>query len=133
MNLFYFIVVLVIILVIFYLFKSKEGFNYDLAYTYETVDYNTRKQKCNELTFNPNPCTVETVIPSDQYVCNESLTPIDNNNKECRRPNKEKKNKNLSLEYNFDLLPSFNNAQQYDLKTDVRSLNSLENDLISNY
>ena len=64
-----------------------------------------------------------------------------------------KKNPTLSLKYDFDLLSSFNNSQIEkkendvyvknnfgdeletfnDLKTDVRSLNSLENDLISNY
>lgn len=164
-----FILVMVVVLVIFYIgdivgSKSTENFNPNLAwinsYSYEPVDYNTRIQNCNELTYNPDKCDVDTVIPPVVNVCGETLTPITNNEKEVRKNKKqlEKKNPTLSLEYDFDLLSSFNNAQidninknninksnngpnrkqqkQYnidDLMTEVRSLNSLENDLISNY
>jgi hypothetical protein len=148
-----FIVILVVILVVIYFMDcKKEGFNpnsmYLNSYTPEPVDYSTRKQDCNELTWSPDKCVVDTVIPPNVNVCTSSLSPITNNQKECNGKNKKtKKNPTVSLRYDFDLLPSFNNAQQndigekqpnnmensVDLETDIRSLNSLENDLISNY
>lgn len=150
------IIILLVILVVFYLFdmyvKSNEPFfsNPNLLQSYEPVNYNNRNQKCNELTYNPSKCTVETVVPTNKIVCNKSLRPITNNDIDCdKRKKKTKKNPTLSLQYDFDLLPSFNQAQQQtpnntsDNKnyinnsiesiTDIRSLNSLENDLISNY
>ena len=148
----YFIILLVIILVVIYLtnFMSKENFTigYDPnAFDYESVNYNTRKQNCDELTYTPEECVVDTVVPSNKVVCTESLTPITNNEKSCaNNKNNRQKNPTLSLKYDFDLLPSFNQAQIdgdekniseletfNDLKTDIRSLASLENDLMSNY
>ena len=167
MNLRIFIVILVVILLVIYYIDhslSKEGFNPNLmfsnSYTPEPVDYTTRAQNCNELTWSPSECVVNTVVPSNTNVCGESLSPVTNNQKECGRnkKNKSKQNPTVSLRYDFDLLPSFNNAQQddiqdkqelfnnvdtlksnnyvsndFDLETDIRSLNSLENDLMSNY
>lgn len=154
MNLKIFIVILVIILLVIYFSSQKENFDPNLMYlnssTPEPVDYSTRKQDCNELTWSPTKCVVDTVVPPNVNVCNESLTPVTNNQKACKVTKKTKNNPTVSLQYDFDLLPSFNNAQQndivttqpkeknhhsnsVDLETDVRSLNSLENDLISNY
>jgi hypothetical protein len=148
----YFIILLVIILVVIYLtnFMSKENFTvgYDPnAFDYEPVNYNTRKQNCGELTYTPEECVVDTVVPSNKVVCTESLRPITNNEKSCAgNKNIKEKNQTLSLKYDFNLLPSFNQAQIDgdkkniseletfdDLKTDIRSLASLENDLLSNY
>ena len=164
-----FIVVLVVILLVIYFIdcrSSKENFNPNLmfsnSYTPEPVDYTTRAQDCNELTWSPSKCVVNTVVPPNVNVCGKSLSPITNNQKECgknkKTKSKSKPNPTVSLKYDFDLLPSFNNAQQndildgqetfknintsksdnyvsnsFDLETDIRSLNSLENDLISNY
>jgi hypothetical protein len=168
------ILILLVILVIIYLFdtynKSNEQFYSDpnLLQSYEPVNYNKRTQNCNELTYSPSKCTVQTVVPKNKIVCNESLRPITNNQIDCdKRKKKTKKNPTVSLQYDFDLLPSFNQAQQNrnnnleqqnrnnnleqqkslntntndnlyvnntpDLITDIRSLNSLENDLISNF
>lgn len=148
----YFIILLVIILVIIYLtnFMSKENFTigYDPnAFDYEPVNYNTRKQNCDELTYTPKECVVDTVVPSNKVVCTESLSPITNNEKSyANNKNNRQKNPTLGLKYDFDLLPSFNQAQIDgdekniseletfdDLKTDIRSIASLENDLMSNY
>jgi hypothetical protein len=147
-----FIVMLVIILVLINIFNYtfKENFISDIK-TYELVNYNTRNQNCNELTYAPKKCIVETVIPKNKIVCNESLTPITNNDISCNKK-KYKKNPTVNLTYDFDLLSSFNNSQlnnaqinnndeinnqqieNFDeLNTDIRSFNSLENDLISNY
>lgn len=137
-----FIIGLIIVLVLFIVWDMmhKESFSVDLYQTYEPTNYNTRVQNCNELTFDPNNCSVETVIPTNTNVCDGGLTPIDNNNKGCGKK-KNKKTPSVSLKYDFDLLPSFNNAQinnlnqknhhSDDLKTEIRSLNSLENDLMS--
>jgi len=164
MNIKIFIVILLVILAVIYLMDlnlGKEGFDpnlmYTNSYTPEPVDYSTRNQDCNELTYNPEKCIINTVIPSGVNVCTNSLSPITNNQKECKKNKKTKKNPNVSLRYDFDLLSSFNDAQQndiqtrqetsnnirkqedyyvnnsFDLKTEIRSLNSLENDLISNY
>lgn len=160
MNLF--IILLIIILVVIYLCTcSKDYFTigYDTSFLYqEPVNYNTREQNCNELTYSPTECVVDTVVPSNTIVCNESLTPITNNDKDCvikdkedkedkkyKKDKEDKKNSTLSLIYDFDLLSSFNNSQIgnnnivngelesfEDLKTDVRSLASLENDNITN-
>lgn len=158
----YFIILLVIILVVIYLtnFMSKENFTvgYDPnAFDYEPVNYKTREQDCGELTYTPDECVVNTVVPSNKVVCTESLTPITNNEKSCANNKKSKqKNPTLSLKYDFDLLQSFNRSQIdgdgdeknnininknnideletfTDLKTDVRSIASLENDLLSEY
>lgn len=154
----YFIILLVIILVLIYLsnFITNENFTigYDPnSFNYANVDYNTREQNCDELTYTPEECIVDTVIPTNEIVCNESLTPITNNEKNCNKNKKNttKTNPTLSLTYDFDLLPSFNESQIDkntniksnndldeletfgDLKTDVRSLASLENDLMTNY
>ncbi len=154
----YFVILLVIIIVVIYIsgfISNKEKFvsGYDLsASTNEPVNYNTRKQNCDELTYSPEDCVVDTVIPTNRIVCNKSLSPITNNDIDCAQKNKNKKkskNPTLSLQYDFDLLSSFNNAQLNnnleqknnidelktydDLKTDVHSLNSLENDIMSNY
>ncbi len=140
-------VLLVIILVIVYFFEKKiDNFDPNLTQSYEPVNYNTRKQNCNELTYSPDKCYVETVIPENKIVCGDNLTPITNNQKECKKSKKDtsknsdiSKRPSVSLQYDFDLLSSFNGAQidntktNNDLMTDVRSLNSLENDLISNY
>lgn len=151
MNLF--IILLIVILVIIYVWicgKDKDNFTigYDPSFLFqESVDYSTRKQNCDELTFSPTECVVDTVVPSNKIVCSKSLTPITNNEKDCKKDNKkDKSNPTLSLIYDFDLLSSFNNAQINnddignkelesfdDLKTDVRSLASLENDNITNY
>lgn len=146
MNLF--IILLIVILVFIYAFGSeKDNFTvgYDPNYIFqEPVDYNTKKQNCNELTFNPTECVVDTVVPSNKIVCTESLRPINGNDKDSIYDKKDIKNKTLSLIYDFDLLSSFNNSQInnnnitnkelesfYDLRTDVKSLASLENDNIS--
>lgn len=192
----YFIIVLIIILVVIYLFGSffKEKFVSGYGFgngngnghvseniksqIYEPVNYNTKNQNCNELTYDPEVCMVETVRPKNIVVCNKSLSPITNNdilNNNCTRNKKKlKKNqiKNLRADTNLDLsnksqnqslnsellsnksqnkslnselLSDFDNLQQKntiqkienfdDLKTDVKSLNSLENDLdlVSNY
>jgi len=144
MNLF--IILLIAVLVIIYVYtNSKDYFTigYDPIFLYpELVNYNTREQDCNELTYTPTKCVVDTVVPSNQIVCTESLTPITNNEKDCGDKNKKDiKNSTLSLIYDFDLLSSFNNSQIAnselesfdDLKTDVKSLASLENDNITNY
>lgn len=172
MNMKIFIVILLVILAVIYLMDlncGKESFDsnsnsnlmYINSYTPEPIDYSTRKQDCNELTYNPEKCVVDTVIPSGSDVCDNSLTPITNNQKEYKKNKKIKKTPNLSLRYDFDLLSSFNGAQlndiqtkqepknstgktnsregkyyvdnSFDLETEIRSLNSLENDLISNY
>lgn len=154
----YFIILLIIILIIVYLtnFMGNENFTsgYDTSFSdYESVNYNTRKQNCNELTYTPEECIVDTVIPSNKIVCNESLIPNTNNQKDYENTNiSNEKNPTLGLKYDFNLLSSFNKAQINgdeniklvnnniseletfdDLKTDIRSLASLENDLISNY
>ncbi len=158
----YFIFLLIIVIVVIYIYgfiSNKEKFvsGYDSsASTNEPVNYDTRKQNCNELTYSPKECVVDTVIPTNKIVCSKSLSPVTNNelatnNKiDLAQKNKKKsKNPTLSLDYDFDLLSSFNNAQlnnnldteNYidelksldDLKTDVHSLNSIENDLMSNY
>lgn len=164
----YFVITLIVILVFIYIYGMGLGFGnwngsekftsgYDPNFLdLEPVNYNTRKQNCDELTFTPTECVVDTVVPSNKIVCTESLTPITNNQKDCDK-NKQNKppNPTLSLMYDFDLLSSFNNAQINDdtnqkklsinklgadeletfddLKTDVKSFNSLENDLMSNY
>ena len=146
MNLF--IILLIIVLVIIYVWTSSKDYfavGYDPSFLYqEPVNYNTREQDCNELTYTPTKCVVNTVVPSNKIVCTESLTPITNNEKDCGI--KDKNNPTLSLIYDFDLLSSFNDSQIAnnnvandelesfdDLKTDVRSLGSLENDNITNY
>jgi hypothetical protein len=144
-----FIVVLIVILVIIYVGQGYfEKFDPNLSQSYQPVNYNTLTQDCNELTWSPSKCTVSTVIPKGKNVCNDDLSPITNNQKELKKKKKDlKKSPTVSLQYDFDLLSSFNNAQisnpdklndikdknNYELVTDIRSLNSLENDLISNY
>ena len=147
-----FIVVLVMILLIISVGqKYLENFDPNLSQSFQPVNYNTLEQDCNQLTWSPSKCTVPTVIPKDKNVCNDDLLPITNNQKEYKKKKKEiKKRPTVSLQYDFDLLSSFNNAQisnpdeennqykaknlnNYELITDIRSLNSLENDLISNY
>ncbi len=168
------IVILLIILAIIYLYdflNTKTNTNMtekfysdvDLSQSYEPVNYKKMTQNCNELTYDPSKCYVETVVPENKIVCNKSLSPITNNQIDCnKRKKKLKKNPTLSLKYDFDLLPSFNQSQQkslnidnndiddiddidnkdnnklyvnnsHDLTTDIRSMNSLENDLISNF
>ena len=160
-----FVFILVITLGIIYIYQMKsECFtrqDQDMVIQSipQPVNYNTRAQNCDELTFSPVKCEVETAIPSNKVVCGENLTPQTNNLKECGLA--YKKNKKTKSQTNvtdnssknplsnplsnpqatFNLEASFNNAQinspnnmvTNDLMTDVRSLNSLENDLISNY
>ena len=149
-------------------FKSNFESGSDQIQNYQHVDYNTKIQNCNELTYDPEKCIVKTVIPSNINVCGDTLTPISNNQLENENfktkkntKNKNTKNKNnkppVSLLYDSDLLSSFNDSQidnlslnsnqninlkpsprdnfgnNSDLETEVRSLNSLENDLMSNY
>ena len=146
-----FIVVLIVILAIIYIGQKhldhfNSNSNSNLTQTLQPVNYNTLEQDCNQLTWTPSKCTVETVIPKGENVCNDNLSPITNNQKEYKKKKKEiKKSPTLSLQYDFDLLSSFNNAQisnsaelnnlnnNQELFTDIKSLNSLENDLISNY
>lgn len=142
----YFIILLIVILVIIYIGIRAEYFTSGYepnTLSYGLVDYQTREQNCGELTYVPNKCSVNTVVPSNEVVCNESLTPITNNDLINEKKQIKEKNPTLGLEYNFDLLSSFNNSQIKlnsgeletfeDLKTDVKSLGSLENDLLSNY
>lgn len=154
----YFVILLIVILVVIHLYEflnknGKEKFvsGYDPSFfDPEPVDYNTKKQDCDELTYTPSECVVDTVVPSNKVVCNKSLSPITSNDIENEKSHKNdnKPEQTLSLKYDFDLLSSFNSAQIDrnddknnmkeletfdDLKTDVRSLNSLENDLVSNY
>ena len=122
-----------------------DNFDPNLSQSFQPVNYNTLEQDCNQLTWTPSECTTKTVIPKGKNVCNDDLTPITNNQKEYKKKKKDlKKSPTLSLQYDFDLLSSFNNAQisnpndinnnnNQELITDIRSLNSLENDLISNY
>ena len=148
-----FIIALIVILVIIYVSQNYlDNFDPNLSQSYQPVNYNTLEQDCNQLTWSPSKCKVNTVIPSNTNVCNNDLTPVTNNQKECKKKKKDfKKRPTVSLQYDFDLLSSFNDAQidnlpnknininnqninnDTDLVTDVRSLNSLENDLISNY
>ena len=139
-----FIISMIAILVLFYMYEmNKEKFTigYDPNFLFqEPVNYNTKKQNCDELTFNPTECIVDTVIPFNKTVCNESLSPITNNDKyNAKTFSEQKENPTLSLIYNFDLLPSFNGAQISELesltssKSDVKSLNSIENDIMTNY
>lgn len=145
-----FIILLIVVLVIIYVLGNRmDGFTVGFDSNFmsqEPVDYSTKKQNCNELTYNPTECITNTVVPSNKIVCTESLTPNDNNNKNRKLANSEDtKNPTLSLIYDFDLLSSFNNAQINndnmvdkelesfdDLKTDIKSLASLENDNITN-
>ncbi len=139
-----FIIFMVVILVLFYMYDmNKEKFisGYDPNFLFqEPVDYEIKKQNCNELTFNPSECVVNTVVPFNKTVCNESLSPITNNDKyNAKTFNNQKENPTLSLIYDFDLLHSFNEAQIGELeslsssKSDVKSLNSIENDILTNY
>lgn len=161
----YFVITLIVIVVFIYIYGESVGFvswnnnekftsGYDPSFLdLEPVNYNTRKQNCDELTYTSTECVVDTVVPSNKIVCTDSLTPITNNQKFCDENKKNKpQNPTLSLKYDFDLLSSFNNSQINDdsninkkkisinelesfddLKTDVKSFNSLENDLMSNY
>lgn len=134
MNFINFILVIVVVFVVIYIHHIHTETFLNLSMNqFESepnpVNYNTRKQNCNELTYDPAKCNVETVVPSNKIVCNENLTPQTNNQKESKKKNK--KNPGLKLQYNFDLEKSFNNAQINDLET--KSLNDLENDLLSNY
>ena len=169
-----FIVLLIVILAIIYIGqKHLDHFDLNFHQSYQPVNYNTLEQDCNQLTWSPSKCTVSTVIPKDKNVCNGDLTPITNNQKECKKRKKDITKTHqiptpihqiptpirptASLQYDFDLLSSFNNAQisnhdglnndnndntynnnynniyDHELITDIRSLNSLENDLLSNY
>ena len=150
---YYFVILLIVILVVIYIYgfiTKNEKFvsGYDSSdMLNEPINYITRKQNCDELTYSPTECIVDTVVPSNKIVCTKSMSPISNNEIDSiEKENKEKKYKNptISLSYDFDLLSSFNNAQiennTYDeikslddLKTDVKSFNSLENDIMSNY
>ena len=159
-----FILILIIILVVFFIWDTHyENFS-NLAQLYQPVNYNKLEQDCNQLTWSPSKCSVSTVIPKNKNVCANDLTPITNNQIEHKKRKKDLKPvPSVSLQYDFDLLSSFNNAQidnidesnnkninttksrtksntnpnansnNYELITDIRSLNSLENDLISNY
>jgi hypothetical protein len=137
MELINFIIGLIILLVLLYVWemvKEREKFDSNLFQQYEPVNYNTRTQDCNELTYDKKGCHVETVIPKNINVCGETLTPINNNQRSCekRKKRENKRNPTVSLKYDFDLLPSFNNSQiNNELKTDIISLNSLENDLLT--
>jgi len=128
-----FIALLIILIIIFIWNKSEENFDQNLSQQYENVDYNTRLQNCNQLTYSNNKCNIETVIPNNINVCNDNLIPTDN------IPSK-KKNKTFKNKINNDLLVNLNNSEknnfkydEKDLITEIKSLNSLENDLISNY
>ena len=152
----YFILLLICLLIVIYMsgfFYDKEKFvsGYDSSdLMNEPVNYSTRNQNCDELTYTPEKCVVNTVIPSNKSICTKSLNHIKNNEIDSAGKNQnESKNKTLDLTYDFDLLSSFNNSQIEnnlnhknkndelesfdDLKTDVRSLNSIENDIMSNY
>lgn len=137
---------LIVILIIIYLmnFNLMENFNQNPLYSnsYENVNYNFKNQDCNQLTKSPEKCIISSVIPSNINVCHETLT---NNYKE-KRKKKNFDNKSLNeLDSNFDLLSNFNNNNELtshqnsimptenDLMIDTKSLNSLENDLLSNY
>jgi hypothetical protein len=138
----YFVILLIIILLVIYytgFIKNVDKFvsGYDpREIRNEPVNYNTRKQNCDELTYSPQECIVNTVIPSNKVVCEKSFSPITNNEiNYIEEKYKKSKNPTLSLKYDFDLLSSFNNAQinndelsrVNDLETEVRSLNSIEN------
>lgn len=138
-----FILVLVIVLVVIYIHHIHcETFLNLSTNQFESeplpINYSTREQNCNQLAYDPVKCEVETVVPSNKIVCDKNLTPITNNEKECvkrpeRKNKKNSKNPEVRLQYNFDLEKSFNNAQINDLETNTKSLNDLENDLMSNY
>ena len=151
-----FIVILIIILVIIYIGQNNlDNFDQNLLQSYQPVNYNSLEQNCNQLTSSPSKCTVDSIIPSNANVCDDKLSPVTNNQKHCKKIKKDlKKKPSLSLKYDFDLLSSLNNSQinntsnkninnqninnqntnnNIDLMTDIRSLDSLENDLISNY
>lgn len=152
----YFIFSLLIILVIIYLtnFINKENFiiGHDAKiYDYEQVNYHTKEQNCGELTFTSEKCKNDTVIPTNMNVCTESLIPITNNVKSYRNNKKNAKNKKnntmlindsklnleqLQINAEDDIYQSNNIGELEtfdDLKTDVRSFASLENDLMTNY
>lgn len=144
-----FVIIMIFTLVTIYLSQCKtEYFNIENQSNqiFQSVDYSSLEQNCNELTAIPtnsnseskSKCKVKTVIPKNKSVCGENLSPITNNEKEYKKNENIKKNPTLNLKYDFDLLSSFNNAQldnnlNDDLETEIKSLNSLENDLISNY
>lgn len=136
-DLFFFIVILIVILVFFYIKQIHfENFDYN-----QHVNYNTMEQDCNQLTHEQSKCSIKTTIPKNENICNDDFTPKTNNQIEYRNKKNLKKKPTVNLQYDFDLLSSFNNAQinnhdndiDKELTTDVKSLNSLENDLISNY
>lgn len=138
MNLTNFILALVVILVIIYIhhFHTETFLNLSTSQIIsepQPVNYNTQEQNCNELTYSPVKCEVKTVVPENKIVCGESLTPQTNNEKECRRKTKKTPSPTVRLQYPFDLEKSFNQAQINDLESNTKSLNDLENDLISNY
>jgi len=154
----YFIYLLIIILVVIYMYRfitNNENFvsGYDSNdILNEPVNYTIKKQNCNELTYSPTKCDIDTVIPSNNIVCIKSLNPITNNEIDYdKKKPKKYNNPTLSFAHDYDLLSSLNNNQLDnnnkiqqnnnndelqtfdDLKTDVKSLNSIENDIMSNY
>ncbi len=138
MNSVNFILVLVVLLVVIYIHHIHTETFLNISTNQfdsepQPVDYNTPYQNCNQPAFDPVKCEIETVVPSNKIVCGENLIPQTNNQKECKRQIKKESSPTLSLEYPFDLETSFNNAQINDLDTNTKSLNELENDLISNY
>ena len=140
MNSMNFILALVVLLVVIYIHHIHTETFLNISTNQfdsepQPVNYNTLYQNCNQLAFDPVKCEIETVVPSNKIVCGENLTPQTNNQKECKRRIKKEPSPTISLEYPFDLGKSFNNAQINDLDTnnDTKSLNELENDLMSNY
>lgn len=133
----YFIILLIVILVLIYLYKNTnickkfENFvgGYDPNFfNPEPVNYNVREQNCDQLTYTTSKCDVKTVVPSNKIVCNKSLSPITNNDILNEKLLNKKKNNNISNEDNLCVINRFDD----ELKTDVKSLNSLENDIETN-
>ena len=120
----------------FYINQNSSNLNSPNLYypQYQGLNYNTRVNNCDELTFHKYPCKVETVIPKNKKVCNDQLIPIDNNNLKVY---KKKLNNTINSKpkpiANIDLgslmSDSINNREN---ETDIKSLNSLDQDLISN-
>jgi hypothetical protein len=147
------IIFAVFIFLIYWYNNTQDNFNSNLSPNYQTVDYNTQIQKCNELTFNPDKCINNIVMPKTINVCNTDYVPNINYNKEYNKEYNQEYNKEYKKKYkkkiNLELLQNsnnkntdlLNNDKYQDIPekkinnkiiTEIKSLNSIENDLFTN-
>lgn len=170
-----FVIIIIIGLIAIYIFyETNFCKNYkDTFQIFQPVDYSTRKQNCDELTFSPSKCSVDTVVPKRKLVCDSNLVPMRNidigmemvTDKDMRihmdtdtsKENEHRKKMTLEIdsdlvvgnEYESSSLPVIKprspppptpgygqgqgqNPEQTTPMLDVKSLASLENDLMSN-